>query len=151
MSGFITRRCGTPAARGFFNNPSAWFAQPSLFEGFFSDAGVTKPSFPRIDVVESETELAIVAEVPGMKKDDIQVTVHDHTLTISGERKEESGEERDGFLRREIARGTFTRSFTLPETLDVDGINAKYENGFLRIVFPKLEQARPKKIEVKVR
>lgn len=125
--------------------------KPSIFEDLTTEERFTPVSFPRVDVKETENELAIVAEIPGMKKDDIHVTVHDGTLTISGEHKTEKEEKREGYLRREISRGSFKRSFMLPDSIDFDKIDAKYEDGLLKIAFPKLEEAKPKQIEVKVR
>lgn len=127
-----------------------WPFRPSLFEDLVTEERFTPVNFPRIDVKESGDKLIVIAEIPGMKRDDIQVTVHDGTLTISGERSKESEEKHEGYLRREISRGSFKRSFVLPDTVDVEKIDAKYEDGILNIEFPKVEEAKPKQIEVKV-
>lgn len=151
MTRLIRHGLPTVFGRGMFENCPDWFAKPLMFEGFANEASFLQSSFPRVDVRESDNELKVVAEIPGMKKDDIQVMVHDGVLTISGERKHEKQETEEGILRREISRASFKRTFTLPDTLDVDKIDANYEDGLLRITFPKLEQAKPKQIEVKVR
>ena len=129
---------------------SDWFNAPSFFRA--PESGIfSAPQFPAVDIEETEDKLSIVAELPGMKRDDIQVVVHERVLTISGERKEEKKEEGDGYSRREIARGSFKRAFTLPKTVNVDKIAANYEDGLLKIEFPKIEAAKPKHIEVKVK
>jgi len=129
---------------------SEWFNAPAFFRT--PEAGfVSSTQFPAVDIDETDDKLSIIAELPGMKRDDIQVVVHEGVLTISGERKEEKKEAGDGYTRREISRGVFKRAFTLPKTVDVDKIAANYEDGLLKIEFPKIEAAKPKRIEVKVK
>jgi len=128
---------------------SDWLNVPSFFRT--PETGLFRTQFPAVDIDETDDKLSIVAELPGMKRDDIQVVVHEGVLTISGERKEEKKEESDGFSRHEIMRGSFKRAFTLPKTVNVDKIVANYEDGLLKIEFPKIEAAKPKHIEVKVK
>ena len=151
MTRLITHRFPTVFGRGLLEEIQNWFPRSAFFEGPLNEGPVPQVSFPRVDVRESDKELSILAEIPGMKKGDIQVTVHDGTLMISGERKFEKEETQEGILRREISRGSFKRTFTLPDSVDVDKIDANYEDGLLKIVFPKLEEAKPKQIEIKVR
>ncbi len=122
-----------------------WLTAPSFFRA--PDASI----FPAVDIDETDDKLSIVAELPGMKRDDIQVVVHERVLTISGERETKEEENGDGYRRYEIRRGSFKRAFTLPKTVDVEKIEANYENGLLKIVFPKIETAKPKRIEVSVK
>jgi len=105
---------------------------------------------PRVNVIDSPDNLKLTFELPGMGKDDIKIFVKDDVLTVSGERKFESGSESEGSLRREIRSGSFSRSFTLPDSLEVEKIAADYKNGLLEITLPKKEEKKPKEIEVKV-
>ena len=105
---------------------------------------------PRVDVVENENNISLTFELPGMKKEDIKVTLNDDILTVSGERKFSSEEKDSRFVTREIRSGSFSRSFTLPDTVNHDGIKADYNDGLLEIKLAKLEEVKPKEIEVKV-
>ena len=146
MTSRLPQVFGSSLMEDMFRN----WPRPTLFEDLVTEERYGPISFPRVDVKENDNELTVVAEIPGMKRDDIQVTVHDDTLTISGQRATEKESKREGYLRKEITRGAFKRTFTLPDTVDVDKIDAKYEEGLLKIRFPKLEEAKPKQIEVKV-
>lgn len=124
------------------------------FEDFFrwpARAAETQAGFaPRVNVDETKDEVKLTFEIPGMDKKDIKVTVHDGVLTVSGKRelKQESNE--DCCVRREIRSGEFARSFTLPETVNADNISADYKSGLLEIKLAKMEEVKPKEIEVKV-
>ena len=85
-----------------------------------------------------------------MEKDNFKINVKDNVLTVSGERKDESEEKADNYIRSEIRSGSFSRSFTLPKTVDVDKINADYKNGILELTLGKREEAKPREIDVKV-
>lgn len=105
---------------------------------------------PVVDIYDKGNEVVIHAELPGMKKQDIDIRVENNILTIRGkkERKEEVKEE--GYFRSERAYGTFSRSFSLPNTVDVKRIGAEYKDGVLSLTLPKAEEAKPRQIEVKV-
>jgi HSP20 family protein len=105
---------------------------------------------PAVDIYDKGNDVVIHAELPGMKKEDIDVHVENNVLTIRGkkERKEEVKEE--GYYRTERAYGTFSRSFSLPNTVDVKKIHAEYKEGVLTLKLPKAEEAKPRQIEVKV-
>ena len=105
---------------------------------------------PAVDVYDRGSEMVIQAELPGMKKEDIDVRVENNVLTLRGkkERKEEVKE--DGFFRSERMYGTFSRSFSLPSTVDVSKIAADYKDGVLTLTLPKAEEAKPRQIAVKV-
>ena len=106
---------------------------------------------PRVDVVEEKDAYKLHAELPGLEKKDINVAVDNGVLTISGERAFESKDEKDDSYRHyERSYGTFTRSFKLPEHVDVNKIKASHKNGVLELSIPKTELAKPKQIEVKV-
>lgn len=105
---------------------------------------------PSVDIKEEAERFLIHADVPGVDPKDIEVSMEDGVLTISGERKSESRESKDGWTRTERQTGRFLRRFTLPDTADAEGISAKGENGSLEIVIPKLVKQQPKRIAVKV-
>ena len=99
---------------------------------------------PKVDIREDEKEYVISVSVPGVDKNNISVQVSDHTMSISGERKEESEEKTKGYLRREQAYGSFYRSFQLPENVNSDQIRANSKNGLLEIYLPKAEEQKSK-------
>lgn len=107
---------------------------------------------PPVDIVESKDGLIVKAEVPGLEKDSFKVSVEDNVLTISGEKKMEYDEtDKDkNYHRVERVYGSFSRSFTLPNTVDVKKVNAKYRNGVLEVKLPKNEEAKPKEIEIDI-
>ena len=104
---------------------------------------------PAVDVFESENhEFIIKAELPDMKREDINVTFENGTLTLQGERKAEYEASKDRFHRIERQYGSFSRSFTLPATVDASRISASYKDGVLTVRLPQREEAKPKQIEV---
>lgn len=105
---------------------------------------------PRVDIRETNDNVQLVFELPGMEKKDIKVVVKDNVLTVSGERKVATDDSEVRFVRSEIFVGSFTRSFTLPETIDSEKITADYRNGLLEITLAKKEAVKPKEIEVNV-
>ena len=105
---------------------------------------------PRVDIKEEKDSVSITFELPGLDKSDIKVLVKDNVLSVSGERKFEKEEKENGYLRSEIRSGSFSRSFTLPDYVDEEKIQADYKNGMLVIRMPKVEEVKPKEIDVKV-
>ncbi len=105
---------------------------------------------PAIDVEETEDSFIIRAEVPGMKKEDIKVTIDENGLSISGERKREKEEKGKTYHRIEISYGKFKRYIPFPKEVQPDKAKAKCKDGILEIEVPKSEKARPKEIEIKV-
>ena len=103
---------------------------------------------PAVDIYEKDDTLILRAELPGVAKEDIDVTVEDGVLTLRGERKHEKDFEDATSYRRERWYGSFTRSFVLPETLDASRVAAKYDNGILQVTLPKAEAAKPRKIAI---
>jgi len=104
---------------------------------------------PSVDIFEREDALVVRAELPGVGKDEIDVRVADDTLILEGERRNEVESEQVATYRRERFFGRFSRSFSLPQTVDASKIEANHKDGVLEIVLPKLEQARPQKIEIR--
>jgi HSP20 family protein len=106
---------------------------------------------PRVDVTEDNENLYVTAEVPGVEKNDVKVSVVGDVLTISGEKKTEQRDEKKNYYRIERTQGSFSRSFTLPAEITVDKISADFKNGVLNITLPKTEEAKvvEKQIEIK--
>jgi HSP20 family protein len=110
----------------------------------------TSKWYPAVDVLEGKDSYLIRAELPGMKKEDIKVEVNHRTLTLSGERKCEKPAEGVNYRHIERVDAKFWRSFSLPETVKHDGIEAAYNDGILEVRLPKAEEAKPRQIEVSV-
>jgi HSP20 family protein len=117
------------------------FRLPSLF----SEEGTFEPAF---DVSETEKELIVKAEVPGMKKEDISIDLSNGLLTVKGEKKHEKKKEHENYHCVERRYGTFLRTMRLPVEVDTDKVDATYKDGLLTITVPKSEAAKPKKVEV---
>lgn len=111
-----------------------------------SEAG--KAWAPVVDILESDNDLIVRAEIPGVKRDDIDVQVTSESLTIRGERKFDE-ESKDKYVRVERAYGPFSRSFSIGVPVQPDKVKATYRDGVLEIVVPKAEEVKPKKIEIK--
>ncbi|MDI6767261.1 MAG: Hsp20/alpha crystallin family protein [Bacteroidota bacterium] len=112
---------------------------------------VAKTLLPAVDIVERENDFNIRVELPGVDKKDVKITVQNDVLTIKGEKKQEDEKKSDNYYQVERCYGTFQRSFTLPTSVASDKIDASYNNGVLTVSIPKLEEAKPKEIEVKVK
>jgi len=124
----------------------------SIFDRFFDRTGGDRTDSavwaPQTDLVESDDAFQIRLDVPGMTKEDIDINLQNNTLTVSGERKRERTAESEDAVRVERAFGTFHRTFTLPDAVDADGIEAAYDNGVLTIHVPKTERSTRRQIEI---
>lgn len=105
---------------------------------------------PAVDIFETEHELVVKADLPDVPEKDIDVRVENNTLSIRGERKFEKNINEENYLRVERAYGSFTRSFSLPNTVSPDAIRAEYNNGVLTVHLPKREESKPKQIKIGV-
>src|SRR5437764_595699 len=125
-----------------------------LFRDSFAEGGedaLTTTSFaPAVDVYEDEHNVTLKIEVPGIDEKDIDVRIENNTLAVHGERKFEKEEKEENFRRVERQYGSFTRSFTLPNTVDTESIHANYDKGILKIELAKKAEAKPKQIKVNV-
>jgi len=126
---------------------------PSEIDRFFSNWGYDAQNsdsvwVPSVDIAESEKHFEVIAEVPGLSKKDIHISVEDGYLTLSGERKLESEKDDKNYHRSERVYGKFERSFRLPKEVDAEAIKANYANGVLKIEIPKTEKALPKQIAI---
>lgn len=141
------RKAGLPALLSDWFNTE--FFGPDLTDVDFFDGkriGVTVPS---ANVTETANNFLVELAAPGLKRDDFKVEMDDHTLTISAEKEDKVDEEKEGYSRKEYAYNSFCRSFTLPENVREDKVDAKYEDGVLKLVIPKREVA-PKKERKKI-
>jgi len=103
---------------------------------------------PAVDVYEDKDAVVIEIEAPGMKEEDLKVNLENNTLTISGERKFEKEEKEKNYYRMERSYGSFTRSFLLPDNVDVNKIKAKYKDGVLKLTLPKKAESKPQNIPI---
>jgi len=103
---------------------------------------------PSISVVENENDALLIAELPGVKKDDIKISVENNVLTLSGSRQRNTLPEKATWLRNEIRTGEFSRSVQLPEGIDVSKVSAELTNGLLRVTLPKAEEVKPREIRI---
>lgn len=125
-----------------------------LFSSSFSRGGSDEQMFggawnPNVDIFENKDNIVLEAELPGMKPEDVDISIENNLLTISGERKFEKKNEGDNFHRVERGYGSFTRSFTLPPTVTSENASAEFENGVLRLTLAKREEAKARRIEIK--
>lgn len=104
---------------------------------------------PSVDIIEGKEEIALEAELAGMNIEDVEVSIENNVITISGERKFEKKDEGENYHRVERSYGTFTRSFTLPRNVVSEEAKADFKNGILRVTLPKKEEAKARKIEIK--
>ena len=105
---------------------------------------------PTVDIIENDSAYLVSAELPGVRKEDIQITLEDGVLRIAGERKQEHTEKTRKFHRIERSYGSFVRSFSLPKNIDAEKIEARFRDGVLAVAVAKSETARPRHIEVRV-
>ncbi len=129
----------------FFSQPG----NPLLRFALGSEPALTASSFvPAVDIYEDEHNVTLTAELPGIEDKDLDISLENGVLTVSGERKMENEEKQDNFHRIERSYGRFTRSFTLPPTIDENGVKAEFSNGVLKITLAKREEAKPKQIKI---
>ncbi len=127
-----------------------------LFGTFFDtqagagDGVATRRWIPAMDLVEDGDQYVLRADLPGVLEDDVKVELDGDVLTISGERKSEHEERREGYHRIERASGSFSRALTLPEGVDPENIDARFENGVLEVRVPKPEQRKPRRVAISV-
>ena len=103
---------------------------------------------PSVDIFEDKDRLILEADLPGMNRDDFDISVENNVITLRGERKFEKKADGENYYRVERSYGSFTRSFTLPQTVTADGAVAEFENGILRVSLPKREETKARKIEI---
>jgi len=115
----------------------------------FGDEGIGRGAWsPTVDIYENKDQIVLEAELPGMSREDFELTVENNVITLRGERHFEKKDEADNYHRVERAYGAFTRSFTLPQTVSGEGATAEYQHGVLRVTLPKREEAKARRIEI---
>ena len=115
----------------------------------FGDEGIARGAWaPSVDIYENKDQIVLEAELPGMKQDDFDLSIENNVITLRGERKFEKTDEGDNYHRVERSYGSFTRSFTLPQTVSAEGATAEYNNGVLRVTLPKREETKARRIQV---
>jgi HSP20 family protein len=122
----------------FFDTPAAPGNGPSL----------SRRWIPAMDLVESDDDFVLRADLPGLNEDDVNIELEDNVLTISGERRAEHEERKEGYYRVERASGSFSRSLTLPEGVDPGRVRAQFDRGVLEVRIPKPEQRKPRKVTI---
>ena len=125
--------------RLFHDSVARMFSEPSA-----------RPWTPGVDILESENDLVLKADVPGVDPKNIDISMENGTLTLKGERKFENNETHQGYHRIERSYGSFARSFALPDTVDVEKVKADFKNGVLTVTLPKKEVAKPRSVKVEV-
>jgi len=121
----------------------------SSFEGDEKSGSIATAEWaPAVDIKEENDRFVLHADIPGVKPEDIDVSMEDGVLTIKGEKKSETKTEKEGYKRIERTSGSFYRRFSLPDTANSEAITAKSKHGVLEIVIPKQEAVQPKKISV---
>jgi HSP20 family protein len=125
---------------------------PSLIDEFFG--GDVLPGFfldfdkriatPAVNIIESKDDYRIEVAAPGLNKDDFKINIENNVLTISAEKEEKTENESESYVRREFNYASFSRSFTLPESMDTEKISAKHKDGVLDVIIPKKEEAKQK-------
>lgn len=115
-----------------------------------TSSGYAEGWVPSLDVYDEQDSVSVEVELPGMKKEDFDISLDDDVLTISGERKVETERQDERSFRRERAYGSFRRSITLPSSVKADEVKAVYQDGVLTVTLPKAEEAKPRKIQVEL-
>jgi len=123
-------------------SPLRW-EMPSM-----TDLGLHEMKVPRVDVVDRENEVLVRAEVAGVKKEDLDISVSEHSVTIKGKTSHEEKEEKGDYFRSEISRGSFSRTVALPGDVDTNNAKAVFNDGILEMTIPKAEKSKRKSVKV---
>jgi len=119
--------------------------------GLHSAEGLDEATWsPKVDIYETKESYVLNAELPGLKKEEIQIDLNDNTLTLKGEKKFEEKVEKENYVRVERSYGSFARNFVLSDNVNPENITASYKDGVLEVTLPKKEEAKPKEIKVEI-
>jgi HSP20 family protein len=127
-----------------------------LFQSFFDTPpagggnGTLRRWHPAMDLLETEDHFVLRADLPGVSEDDVKVELEDNVLTISGDRRQEQEVKKGGYYRIERASGTFSRTLTLPEGVDAEAVQARFDKGVLEVLIPKPEERKPRRVAISV-
>ena len=146
----ITRRNPFGELTTLQDRLNQFLSQPfAPWERFAGGAELTATNFvPAVDVYEDEHSITLGVELPGVDEKDVEISLENGVLTVSGERKMENEENKENFHRIERSYGRFIRTFTLPPTVDTENVKAEFNNGVLKIMLAKREEAKPKQIKI---
>jgi HSP20 family protein len=115
----------------------------------FAEEGIGRGAWnPSVDIYENKDQIVLEAELPGMNREDFELSVENNVIVLRGERQFEKKDDADNYHRVERSYGSFTRSFTLPQTVSAEGATAEYSNGVLRVTLPKREEAKARRIQI---
>jgi HSP20 family protein len=128
---------------------SSFFDTPTKTRGN-GNGGAARRWIPSMDLVETQDDFVLKADLPGMSENDVNVELENNVLTISGERQAEHEEQQEGYYRLERATGSFSRALSLPEGIDADAVAATFDNGVLTVRIPKPVQVKPRKVKIGV-
>ena len=128
----------------FLRNPFSMLSQPMISPGMQTAMELS----PSVDIFEDGNEVVVKAEIPGVKKDDLDITITENSLTISGEKKQEDKVEKKNYHRVERSYGSFRRSFRLPEDVNGSKAKASFKDGLLEVRLPRTKESKQKKIEI---
>jgi HSP20 family protein len=132
---------------GFF--PRGWMRPFHMGWPSWGELGVPfEGRLPKVDVIDRDDEVVVRAEVPGVEKDDLELSVSENSVTIKGETKHEEKEEKGDYCRSEISRGAFTRTVMLPGVVATDKARAKFKDGVLELTLPKVEKTRRRTVKI---
>lgn len=109
---------------------------------------ITDSRYPRVDILDHEAEILVRVEIPGVKKEDLDISLIENTLSIRGRSREENEERQGSFFRREISRGTFERTLILPGAVDAEHAKASFKDGLLELTLPKLEPSKRHSLKI---
>ena len=129
---------------------NTFFDAPTTTGGGGGNGGAARRWIPSMDLVETEDHFVLRADLPGLSEEDVSIELEDNVLTVSGERKAEHEEKKEGYYRVERSFGQFRRSLTLPEGVDAEGINATFDKGVLEVRIPKPEERKPRRVAIQV-
>jgi len=127
---------------------NTFFDSPTTSGG--GNGGNVRRWLPAMDLVETEDHFVLRADLPGLSEEDVAIELEDNVLTVTGDRKAEHEDKREGFYRVERSFGSFRRSLTLPDGVDPDGITAKFDKGVLEVRIPKPEERKPRRVAIHV-
>jgi len=146
---YLTHRPARLFADPFFRSFDQFFGDEPFGPGLLANFGAERSGWlPAVDVRETDEAFIFTAELPGLTKDDVSITLEENVLTMTGERKLENEETKNEYRRIERSYGRFTRSFTLPHDVDTDKVDAKYGDGLLTVAVAKAEKSKPRQIEI---
>jgi HSP20 family protein len=129
--------------------PRGWMRPMGWERPLWNRLAAAEPRMPRVDIVDRDNDILVRAEVPGVDRKDLDISVSDNAVTIKGQSSSEVNEEQGDYHRCEISRGAFARTVGLPGAVDADKASAEFKDGVLELTLPKVKQSRRRRIEVK--